>query len=69
MVVVLWVALYSGEVVQEGPAAAVAGGLATGSDREGMPSEEDHIAGCCHSAWGEDHVQGEEHGWVEGVPA
>lgn len=50
-------------------AAAVAGYLATGSDREGMQPVVDHIAGCCHPAWREDHVQGEEHGWVEGVPA
>lgn len=50
-------------------AAVVAGYLATDSDREGMQLEVGHIAGCCHPAWGEGHVQGEEHGWVEGVPA
>lgn len=56
-------------VVQEEAAAAeVAVYLATGSDREDMQLEVDRIAGCCHPAWGEDPVHGEEHGLGVGVP-
>jgi len=66
--VVLWVALYSVVVVREVAAVEVAGRLATGSGREGMWTEADHIADCCLLVWGEDSAQGEERGWVEVAP-
>lgn len=54
---------------QEEAAVMGAGFLATGSGMEGMWLEEGHIGDDCHPAWEEDPVQGEEHGWVVGVPA